>query len=162
MESGSGQVWCSLKFWCCPTNPIFCRAPDPHISPIFLSHPHKSFPHFMLVRNKPTTSSPGSVYKPLSIPVAALMLLFPVLSRTPSVPSALLGRPPCSSLCWVSLQGIAWTLDRNIMWLWLTTLNLRCIKCCLCLFIAATDVTSRYWSGESTGIVAVEMAVKQL
>lgn len=29
------------------------------------------------------------------------------------------------------------------------------------LFIAATDVTSIYWSGETTGIAAVEMAVKR-
>lgn len=77
MASGSGPVWCSLKFWCGRPNPINLQDARPSYMSHISESPHKSFPHFMLVRNKSTTSSPGSVSKPLSSPVAELMLFLP-------------------------------------------------------------------------------------
>lgn len=103
MASGSGPVWCSLKFWCGRLNPINLQDARPSYMSHISESPHKSFPHFMLVRNKSTTSSPGSVFKPLSSPVAELMLLYlPVQDSlcticspgTSSMFFTLLGIPP--------------------------------------------------------------------
>lgn len=94
MASGSARASCTS---CCSLLTSICRAPDPHIDPIYLCvTPINPFPISCWWKSP----QPWGQFTGLCMAVSSGLMPFCI-----SVPSALLGCPLCSSPSWASLHS---------------------------------------------------------